>query len=136
MTRPRPAGEGSRERHRRSVRSGAEWEARYGYRRAVRLGDVVAVAGTTAPGRDAAAQARRAFQTALGALAELGGGPEHVVRTRMYVVDIARDGEAVGLAHAEAFREHAPAATMVGVAALIAPDRLVEVEIDAVVGPE
>ena len=118
---------------RRSVSSGTEWEARYGYRRAVRLGNVVAVAGTTAPGPDAATQARAAFQIALTALAELGGGPEHVVRTRMFVVDIVRDGEAVGLAHAEAFGEHPPAATMLEVAALIAPDLLVEVEIDAVV---
>lgn len=118
---------------RRSVTSGAPWEDRYGYRRAVRIGDVIAVSGTTAPGADAYAQARAAFATALDALATLGGRPEHVVRTRMYVVDIA-EADAVGRAHAEAFGDHPPAATMVEVSALIAPELLVEVELDAVVG--
>lgn len=120
---------------RRTVTSGAEWEGQYGYRRAVRIGNVIAVAGTTAPGPDAETQAAAAFQTALAALAELGGRPEHVVRTRMFVVDMA-DADAVGRAHAEAFGAHPPAATMVEVSALIAPDLLVEVELDAVVGEE
>ena len=93
---------------------------------------MVAVAGTTAPGPDAGAQARAAFRTALDALAELGGTPADVVRTRMFVTDIA-DHEAVGRAHAEAFGDAPPAATMVQVSALIAPDLLVEVELDAVV---
>lgn len=118
--------------HRQSVPSGAEWEARYGYRRAVRLGDVIAVAGTTAPGSDAGSQARAAFRIALDALAELGSRPEDVIRTRMYVTDMS-DHEAVGEAHREAFGAHPPAATMVEVAALIAPDLLIEVELDAVV---
>ena len=118
---------------RQSVTSGAPWEARYGYRRAVRLGDVVAVAGTTAPGPDAAAQARAAFRIALDALAELGGRPEDVIRTRMYITDIA-EADAVGRAHAEAFGDHPPAATLVAVAALIEPGLFVEVELDAVVG--
>lgn len=117
---------------RRSVTSGAEWEPRYGYRRAVRIGDVIAVSGTTAPGPDAYAQAAAAFRTALDALAELGGRPEHVIRTRMFIVDMA-DADAVGRAHAEAFGGHPPAATMVAVAALISPDLRVEVEVDAVV---
>ena len=117
---------------RQSVTSGAEWEARYGCRRAVRIGDAVAVSGTTAPGPTAGAQARAAFRVALDALRALSGRPGHVIRTRMYVVDIA-DAEAVGLAHAEAFGTHPPAATLVEVSALIAPDFLVEVELDAVV---
>ena len=117
---------------RTSATSGAEWEDRYGYRRAVRVGGVVAVSGTTAPGADAYAQATAAFRVALGALAELGGGVEHVVRTRMYVVDMA-DADAVGRAHREAFGAAPPAATLVGVSALIRPDLLVEVEVDAVV---
>ncbi len=119
---------------RRTATSGAEWEARYGYRRAVRLGDVIAVAGTTAPGPDAYTQAAAAFRVALGALAELGGRPEHVVRTRLFVVDIAEADE-VGRAHREAFGAHPPAATMVEVSALIAPALRVEVELDAVVVP-
>lgn len=118
---------------RREVTSGAEWEGRYGYRRAVRIGDVVAVSGTTAPGPDAYTQARVAFATALAALAALGGRPEDVLRTRMFVVDIA-EADAVGRAHAEAFGGCPPAATMVEVSALIAPELLVEVELDAVVG--
>ena len=73
-----------------------------------------------------------AFRIALDALAELGGRPEEVIRTRMFVVDMA-DAEAVGRAHAEAFGAHPPAATMLAVSALIAPDLLVEVEVDAVV---
>lgn len=117
---------------RRSVTSGAAWEDRFGYRRAVRIGDVVAVAGTTAPGPDAASQATAAFRTALTAL---GGRPEHVIRTRMFIVDMA-DAEAVGRAHAEAFGAHPPAATMVAVAARIEPELRVEVELDAVVAGE
>ena len=117
---------------RRTVTSGVEWEAVYGYRRAVRLGDVIAVAGTTAPGPDAYAQASAAFRITLDALAELGGRPEDVIRTRMFVVDMA-DADAVGRAHAEAFGAHPPAATMLAVSALIAPDLLIEVEVDAVV---
>lgn len=121
--------------------SGTVWEDRYGYSRAVRLGDVVAVSGTTAVdeagqtvGADAYAQARYAFEKAARALRALGATEADAVRTRMYVVDIARDHDAVGRAHAEVFGAARPAATMVEVAALIAPDLLVEVEVDAVVG--
>ncbi len=120
---------------RTSVTSGAEWEGRYGYRRAVRIGDIVAVAGTTAPGPDAGAQARAAFRIALDALAALGGRPEDVIRTRIFVTDIG-EADAVGQVHAEAFGGHPPAATMVEVAALLAPDLFVEVELDAVVPRE
>ncbi|WP_412067850.1 Rid family hydrolase [Rubrivirga sp. IMCC43871] len=116
---------------RRGVTSGANWEADYGYRRAVRIGDQVAVSGTTAPGPDAFTQATAAFETALAALAELGGTAADVIRTRMYVVDMA-DADAVGLAHASAFGDAPPAATMVAVSALISPELLVEIEIDAV----
>ena len=117
---------------RQSVATGAEWEGRYGYHRAVRIGDVVAVAGTTAPGPDAGSQARAAFQIALAALAELGGKPADVIRTRIFVVDMA-DHEAVGRVHADVFGDAPPAATMVEVSALIAPHLLVEIELDAVV---
>ena len=117
---------------RQSVTSGAEWEARYGYRRAVRIGDQVAVSGTTAPGPDVAAQARAAFQIALAALAELGGRAEDVIRTRMYVTDISQH-QAIGEAHRQSFGGAPPAATMVEVSALIASGLLIEVELDAVV---
>lgn len=124
---------------RQTVSSGAPWEKLYGYRRAVRVGNLVFVAGTAPVGDDgktfapgnAGAQARRCFEIALAALRELGGGPQHVVRTRMYVTDIARADE-FGRVHGEIFGAHPPAATMVEVKALINPDMLVEVEVDAV----
>jgi len=121
------------------VFSGSPWEPRVGYCRAVRAGDQVFVSGTApvaegggvhAPG-DAHAQAERCFEIALRALRELGAGPEHVVRTRMYVTDISR-WEEFGRAHRTAFGAHPPAATMVEVRALVDPAMLVEVELDAV----
>ncbi len=123
----------------RRVFSGAEWEPKVGYCRAVAVGRQVFVGGTApvkpgggthAPG-DAYRQTKRCFQIIEQALAELGGGLEHVVRTRMYVTDIARWAE-YGRAHAEAVGAHPPAATMVEVSRLIAPDMLVEIEVDAV----
>jgi enamine deaminase RidA (YjgF/YER057c/UK114 family) len=124
----------------RRVFSGAPWEKRVGYCRAVRSGAHVYVSGTApvapdgstyAPG-DAYAQARRCIEIACDALEELGARPEHVVRTRMYVTDIGR-WEEYGRAHAEAFGAAPPATAMVEVRRLIAPDMLVEVEVDAVV---
>ena len=124
---------------RQRVFSGAEWEAKVGYCRAVAVGEHVFVGGTApvavgggtfAPG-DAYAQAKRCLEIIEKALQELGGGLEHVVRTRMYVTDISRWPE-IGRAHAEAFSLHPPAATMVEVRRLIADDMLVEIEVDAV----
>jgi len=120
--------------------TGAPWESRVGYCRALRTGDLVFVSGTApvaasggvhAPG-DAYAQMRRCCEIALEALRALGAGPEHVVRTRMYVADISR-WEEIGRAHAEAFGAHPPATAMVEVKALIDPAMLVELEVDAVV---
>ena len=121
----------------RRVGSASPYESSYGFCRAIRVGSRVEVAGTapigedgqTFPG-DAHAQARRCFTVALRALAELGGGPEHVVRTRMYLVDPA-DADAVGRAHAEAFGASPPVATMVVVAALLDPAWRVEIEVEA-----
>ena len=120
--------------------TGAPWEKAVGYCRAVRAGAQVYVSGTApvasngsvhAPG-DAYAQAKRCFEIALGAMRELGAGPEHVVRTRMYVTDIERWAD-YGRAHAEAFGAHPPATAMVEVKRLIDPAMLIEVEVDAVV---
>jgi enamine deaminase RidA (YjgF/YER057c/UK114 family) len=125
---------------RRTVATGAPWESRFGYRRALRVGDEAWVSGTTAasagdePAPDASRQARQAFAVALGALADLGMRPEHVVRTRMYVTDRA-DTEAVGAVHGDLFGAHPPTATMVVVAGLIDPRLLVEVELDARLHP-
>lgn len=123
-----------------NVSSQSEWEGPVGYSRAVRVGQFVWVAGTTAAspdgsavgGADIGAQAREALKRIVAALAEVGAGPENVVRTRMFVTDISR-WEEVGRAHGEVFADIRPAATMVEVKALISPDLLVEIEADAIV---
>jgi len=118
--------------------SGGPWEARVGYSRAVRAGPHVHVAGCTGvdaagglvgPG-DLRAQLRQAIANAERALAMAGAALEDVVRTRIYVTDIARWEEAAD-AHAEAFGAHPPAAAMLGVSALIDPAMLVEIEVEA-----
>jgi len=128
---------------RRNISGGSEWEPRVGYSRAVRVGAHVLVSGTTASsegaplaGLGAEAQARATLQIILRALAAAGARAEHVVRTRMFVVDIAANGAAVGLAHGEIFGAVRPAASMLGVAALIDPLMLVEIEADAIVPDE
>lgn len=126
---------------RQVVSSGAVWESVVGYSRAVRVGPWVAVAGTTAAadgggavgGDDIAAQTREALRRIERALVEVGAGLADVVRTRIYVTDIGRWAE-VGRVHGQFFGSIRPAATMVQVAALIEPELLVEVEVDAVVG--
>ena len=121
--------------------SGAPWESRVGYCRAIRSGQHIYVTGTApvaegggvhAPG-DAYEQTKRCFQIIAGALAELGGDLSRVVRTRMFVTDISR-WEEYGRAHGEFFGGHPPATTMVEVSALIDPEMLIEVEADAVCG--
>lgn len=123
------------------VFSGAPWEERVGYCRALRAGDRIFVTGTApvaegggvhAPG-DAYEQARRCLEIIAEALVELDAGPEDVVRTRMFLTDIER-WEEVGRAHGEAFGGHPPTTTLVEVSRLIDPEMLVEIEADAVVG--
>lgn len=123
-----------------NISSGTEWEGLVGYSRAVRIDNTVYVAGTTAvdqageivcPG-DCYGQTMYALRKIETALQEAGCGMEDVVRTRMYVTDISR-WEEVGRAHGEVFRQIRPAATMVEVQALIHPDLLVEIEVDAVI---
>jgi len=112
------------------VSSGTEFESAVGYSRAVRVGPVVAVSGTTAPGPDVATQTREALRRIEAALNDAGAMLSDVVRTRIYVTDISRWRE-VAAVHAEVFGEIRPAATMVEVAALITPELLVEIEADA-----
>jgi enamine deaminase RidA (YjgF/YER057c/UK114 family) len=115
--------------------SGGAWEARFGYSRAVRAGDLVLVAGTTAIDEDgvvhgigdAAAQTAYVLDRVEAALALAGASMDQVVRTRMFVTDVSR-AEEVGRVHAERFAEHPPVSTMVAVAALIDPRMLVEIE--------
>jgi enamine deaminase RidA (YjgF/YER057c/UK114 family) len=117
---------------RRNVSSGSEYEATVGYSRAVRTGPFVAVAGTTGAGDGVAVQARDALRRIEIALQEVGASLADVVRTRMYVTDISRWHD-VGAVHAEVFGDVMPVATMVEVSALIAPEHLVEIEVDAYV---
>ena len=123
-----------------SVSSGAVWETRYGYTRAVRVGQHAHVSGTTATDShgkvvgkgDAYEQARYIFTIIAEALQKLGSSLTDVVRTRMYVVDIHTNGDKVGKAHGEVLQDIRPAATMVEVSGLIAPEFLVEIEVDAI----
>ncbi len=121
--------------------SNAPWEQQVGYCRALRHGPHIWVTGTApvaddgttyAPG-DPYAQSAKCLELIEKALIELGAGLEHIVRTRLYVTDITR-WEAIGRAHAAAFKDNPPAATMVQVSGLIAPDMMVEIEADAFVG--
>jgi len=122
------------------ISSGTVWEKKYGYSRAVRLGDLIAVAGTTAVDDSGTVvgagspyeQARFIFQKIDRALRQAGGSLADVVRVRTFVVDITR-WEEVARAQGEVFAEIRPAATLVQVNALVAPELLVEIEVDAVV---
>lgn len=123
------------------VASGGPWEARFGYSRAVRAGDLVLVAGTTAIDEDgvvrgigdAGAQAAYVLDRIAAALTLAGASMEQVVQTRMYITDVTR-AEEVGRAHEERFGSHPPASAMVQVAALLDPRMLVEIEAVAYVG--
>lgn len=124
---------------RRHARSGSPYEDRIGFSRAVRVGNIISVAGT-APvwpdgevDPDPAVQAHRCWEIALAALEELDGRVEDVIRTRMYVVH-AEVAEAVGAVHGVVFGEVRPASTMVVVAGLLDPRWVVEIELDAIVG--
>ena len=124
---------------RQNISSGTQWEEIVGYSRAVRVGNIVEVAGTTAVDEngqvigvgDPYAQSRYVFAKIEKALGQAGASMKDVVRTRAFVTNI-KDWEAIGKAHGEYFREIKPVATMVEVRSLIAPELLVEIEVTAI----
>lgn len=111
--------------------TGAPWEDSVGYSRAIKIGNIIEVSGTTAPGPDAHEQTRAIIQLVQGVLKQFNADLHDVIRTRIYCTDISQ-WEAIGKAHGEFFGAIKPVTTMVEVSKLINPDMLVEIEFSAI----
>jgi enamine deaminase RidA (YjgF/YER057c/UK114 family) len=117
---------------RQNISSGHPFEPVLGYSRAVKGGNTFHVSGTTADGADAYEQATNVLAIIKNALAEAGAGPEHLVRTVIYVTDMAAHADGVTKAHGEMFGDIRPASTLVAVTGLLRPELVVEIEAYAI----
>ncbi len=118
-------------KERKKISTGAPWEDIVGYSRAIKIGDVIEVSGTTAQGTDEYEQTKAIIKIAEKSLSDLGADLSHVIRTRIYCTNIDQ-WEKIGKAHGEFFGNIRPVTTMVEVAKLISPEILVEIEFSAI----
>ncbi|WP_347924120.1 RidA family protein [Pontimicrobium sp. SW4] len=125
---------------RKNITTGSPWEDKVGYSRAVQVGNIIEVSGTTATGKDGVIvgiddpylQTKTIIETAKNVLENMGSSLADVVRTRIYTTDISR-WEEIGKAHGEYFGNIKPTTSMIGVSAFVSPDMLVEIEFTAII---